>query len=123
MANNELRNLEDRPPVMANQLTTVDDLIHFKNELIAEIKRIVGAGSSNPAKRWLKSFEVKELLHISTGTLHNLRTNGVIPFSKIGGVVFYDIVAVEHLLEEHSSYQKTRKTNHRSKSSRTINPI
>jgi len=54
----------------------------------------------------LKSFEVKELLHISTGTLHNLRTNGTLPFTKIGGVVFYDLIAVEKILESHTKYHR-----------------
>nr|WP_299516014.1 helix-turn-helix domain-containing protein [Mucilaginibacter sp.] len=60
-------------------------------------------------KRWLKSFEVKELLHISTGTLHNFRTNDTLPFTKIGGVVFYDMIAVEQILERHTTYQKVSK--------------
>jgi hypothetical protein len=60
-------------------------------------------------KRWLKSFEIKELLHISTGTLHNLRTNGILPFTKIGEVVLYDMVSVEQILERHTTYQKASK--------------
>lgn len=111
MATNDYKRLEDRPPVTANQLTTVEDLINFKNELIREIRTLIGNTTAQPVKRWLKSFEVKELLHISTGTLHNLRTNGVIPFSKIGGVVFYDILSVENLLEEHLTYQKVKRKN------------
>nr|WP_255480556.1 helix-turn-helix domain-containing protein [Mucilaginibacter sp. E4BP6] len=49
------------------------------------------------------------MLHISTGTLHNLRTNGTLPFTKIGGVVFYDMVAVEQMIEKHTTYQKASK--------------
>jgi hypothetical protein len=56
----------------------------------------------------LKSFEVKELLQISTGTLHNLRTNGTLPYTKIGGVVFYDMIAVEQILERHTTFQKAK---------------
>lgn len=110
MASNEMKYADNRPAVLANQLTTVEDLVYFKNELILEIKKLIGSASTNPVKRWLKSFEVKEMLHISTGTLHNLRTNGAIPFSKIGGVVFYDIFAVEQLLEKNTTYQKVPKT-------------
>jgi hypothetical protein len=109
MASNDYKRLEDRPPVTTNQLTTIEDLINFRNDLLREIRSIIGNTATQPVKRWLKSFEVKELLHISTGTLHNLRTNGVIPFSKIGGVVFYDIIAVETLLEKNSTFQKLKK--------------
>jgi hypothetical protein len=103
MATNEGKKINGRSPVFANQLTTVEDLINFKTDIIDEIKSLIQNHASQPVKRWLKSFEVKELLHISTGTLHNLRTNGTLPFSKIGGVVFYDMLAVEKILENHAS--------------------
>ena len=67
MATNEAKRSNNQSPVFANQLTTVEDLINFKRELITEIKQLISAHTSQPVKRWLKSFEVKELLHISTG--------------------------------------------------------
>lgn len=109
MATQEAKRSNGLSPVFANQLTTVDDLLNFKKELLTEIRQIISAHASQPVKRWLKSFEVKELLHISTGTLHNLRTNGTLPFTKIGGVVFYDMVAVEQILERHTTFQKPHK--------------
>jgi hypothetical protein len=109
MATNEAKRNNGQSPVFANQLTTVEDLINFKRELLSEIKQLFSIHTSQPVKRWLKSFEVKELLHISTGTLHNLRTNGTLPFTKIGGVVFYDMIAVEQILERHTTYQKASK--------------
>ena len=109
MALNDNKKNTERVPLYANQLTTVEDLMNFKKDLIAEIRSILTTHTTQPVKRWLKSFEVKELLHISTRTLHNLRTNGTIPFTKIGGVVFYDMIAVEKILEEHTSYQSAGK--------------
>jgi len=106
METNEAKKNNRQSQVFANQLTTVEDLINFKKELISEIRSLFSAHTSQPVKRWLKSFEVKELLHISTGTLHNLRTNGTLPFTKIGGVVFYDMQVVERILEMHTTYQK-----------------
>jgi len=113
MATHEVKRNSNQPPVFANQLTTVEDLVNFKRELLTEIKQLIAAHTSQPVKRWLKSFEVKELLHISTGTLHNLRTNGTLPFTKIGGVVFYDMVAVEQILERHTTFQKAPKFSHK----------
>lgn len=107
MAPNDKRN-NTHSPIYANQLTTVEDLMNFKQELLSEIKSLITGYTTHPVKRWLKSFEVKELLHISTGTLHNLRTSGVIPFTKIGGVVFYDMIEVEHILENHTQFQKAK---------------
>jgi hypothetical protein len=107
MATTEAKRNNGQSPVFANQLTTVKDLIDFKKDLIAEIRILISTHTSQPVKRWLKSFEVKELLHISTGTLHNLRTKGTLPFTKIGGVVFYDMTAVEKILESHTKFQRS----------------
>jgi hypothetical protein len=109
MATSEAKRTNGHSPVFANQLTTVEDLTNFKRELLSEIKQLLSTHTSQPVKRWLKSFEVKELLHISTGTLHNLRTNGTLPFTKVGGVVFYDMIAVEKILEKHTIFQKNSK--------------
>ena len=109
MATSEAKRTNGHSPVFANQLTTVEDSTNFKRELLSEIKQLISTHTSQPVKRWLKSFEVKELLHISTGTLHNLRTNGTLPFTKIGGVVFYDMIAVEKILEKHTIFQKNPK--------------
>lgn len=108
MANHDQRR-NNREAVFPNQLTTIEDLNRFKQDIVDEVKKLINSIQPKPFKRWLKSFEVKELLHISTGTLHNLRTNGTLPFTKIGGVVFYDFNAVEEILEKHTTYQKAVK--------------
>ena len=102
MANNE-RKRESRNSILRDQLTTVSDLIDFKNDIITEVKKLLEAQTNKPVKRWLKSFEVQKILKISTGTLHNLRVNGTIPFSKIGGVVFYDLEDLQRILESHKT--------------------
>ncbi|MDN3550249.1 DNA-binding protein [Mucilaginibacter aquaedulcis] len=108
MAKTEINRDNGQSPLFANQLTTVQDLNNFKKELLTEIRQLISSQTTQPVKRWLKSFEVKELLHISTGTLHNLRTNGTLPFTKIVGVVFYDMIAVEKILEKHTSFKKLK---------------
>ncbi|MEJ7681801.1 MAG: helix-turn-helix domain-containing protein [Segetibacter sp.] len=50
-------------------------------------------------KKWLKSYEVRRLLKISPGTLQTLKSTGVIPYTKIGGLHFYDYEDIQHLLE------------------------
>jgi len=88
MATNEAKRMSGRSPVFTNQLTTVEDLINFKNDLLEEIKSLISTHSSQPVKRWLRRFEVKELLHISTGTLHNLRTNCSFRLPTLVGLFF-----------------------------------
>jgi len=41
-------------------------------------------------KKFLRSTEVRKMLGISVGTLQNLRVNGTLPYTKVGGIIFYD---------------------------------
>lgn len=72
------------------ELITKEDFEQFKKELFDEILKF----QHNPlqieeTKTWLKSNEVRKLLGISIGTLQNLRLKGTLPFSKIGGLLYY----------------------------------
>jgi helix-turn-helix protein len=49
-------------------------------------------------KKWLKSYEVKKILNISTGTLQNLRSNGTLPYTKIGGLIYYDAELINKVM-------------------------
>jgi hypothetical protein len=42
--------------------------------------------------------EVKKLLNISSGTLQNLRINGTLSYTKIGGLLYYNYKDIEKLL-------------------------
>lgn len=89
---------------MATSIITPDDLEQFKWELLADIKTLLDKKQDKvqaPIKQveWIKSHQVQRLLGISPGTLQNLRINGTIPYSKIGGVLFYKKVDIEFLLE------------------------
>jgi len=55
--------------------------------------------NSSPAKKWLKAHEVRRLLKISPGTLQTLKANGTIPYTKIGGVHFFDYEDIQQVLE------------------------
>ncbi|WP_421878262.1 helix-turn-helix domain-containing protein [Marinoscillum sp.] len=44
---------------------------------------------------------------MSPGTLQNLRINGTLPFTKIGGVIYYDYQDIHKMLTEnrvHNNY-------------------
>lgn len=82
-----------------DQLLTVGDLEIFKQDLIREIKDLMKEGMAGPNKKWLKSSEVKKLLGISTGTLQNLRVNGTLSHSKIGGTAYYNYDEIAKLLK------------------------
>lgn len=85
---------------MAANIITTEDLMEFKLELVEEIKELFNSQSAVKSKKWLKSNEVKELLSISPGTLQNLRINGTLPYTKIGGIIYYDMEEINKILEE-----------------------
>ena len=70
---------------MAAEILTREDLAIFKTELFRELRELVNAPAIQPRK-WLKSYEVRDLLGISPGTLQNMRINGTLAFTKIGGL-------------------------------------
>ena len=91
---------EEQKRINRDQLLTVGDLEIFRTELIQEISDLLKNAGSAPAKKWLKSTEVKKLLGISTGTLQNLRMNGSLSYSKVGGIIFYDQNEITKLLQD-----------------------
>lgn len=86
---------------MAATIITPEDLQNFKQELLTEIQQLLSQKQTAPTRKWLKSNEVRRLLLVSPGTLQNLRVNGTLPFTKIGGVIFYDYDDIQKMIEEH----------------------
>lgn len=91
---------------MPTSIITTEDLREFKEELLEEIKIIINQQSGVISKTWLKSPEVRELLSISPGTLQNLRINGTLPYSKVGGVIYYDYEEIQKVLTENRIHNK-----------------
>jgi hypothetical protein len=93
---------------MPTTIVTTEDLMEFKLELLEEIKKLLNnpSGSGSGSKKWLKSTEVMKLLQISPGTLQNFRINGNLPFSRIGGSIYYDADEINKILMENRSNHK-----------------
>ncbi|RAJ76689.1 hypothetical protein CLV59_108209 [Chitinophaga dinghuensis] len=83
--------------LMAAEILTREDLAIFKVELFKELREVIGSHPAQPRK-WLKSYEVKDLLNISSGTLQNMRINGTLAYTKIGGLIFYDYEDIQKLM-------------------------
>jgi len=84
---------------MAIEIVTKDDLQSFRIELLQDLKKVLCNSVPQKPKQWLKSPEVRKLLKISPGTLQNLRVNGTLRFTKIGGLIYYSYEDIELLLE------------------------
>jgi len=72
---------------MKLEVITKDDLHQMKAELLNEISALLEGRTEQ--KKWLKSSDVRDMLGISPGTLQNLRVNGTLPFTKVGGIIYY----------------------------------
>lgn len=83
---------------MAIEVITREDLNEFRTLLLTELKEIFNS-KPQQQKQWLKSNEVKKLLNISPGTLQNLRVNGTLTYTKIGGILYYSSKDLEKVIE------------------------
>lgn len=82
-------------------LITREDLQQFKTELFTELRTLSLADTvSNPTKKWMRSAEVRKMLNISPGTLQNLRITGILPFTKVGSLMFYKRADIDKRLED-----------------------
>lgn len=89
----------DKPRVYLDQLITIHDLSDFKKQLLFEIKSLLKEHQGQPVKQWIKSNEVRKLLNISPGTLQNMRVKGILPFTRIGGVIFHSSEDIQRMLD------------------------
>jgi helix-turn-helix protein len=89
----------DRSRIYRDQLLTLEDLMDFKKQMLFEIKTLFKEQTGQPAKKWLKSKDVRNLLNISPGTLQTLRMKGTLPFTRVGGVIYHDAEDIQRMLE------------------------
>ena len=59
-----------------------------------------------PLSEWHDNYEVMEMFHISARTLQTLRSNGKLPFAKMGGRCYYKERDLQRLMDE--SYRDSR---------------
>ena len=85
---------------MAAEIITHEDLQLFKEELLSEIRNLFNIQQQPSAKKWIKSYQVLEMLGISAGTLQTMRKKGAIPYSRMGGLMLYDYDAILALMKD-----------------------
>ncbi|MGB8705758.1 MAG: helix-turn-helix domain-containing protein [Gillisia sp.] len=91
---------------MPTSIITTDDLREFKMELLDEIKELLNKRASGAIKKYLKSSEVMNLLQVSPGTLQNLRINGTLPYTKVGGIIYYDAEEIQQVMSANRVHHK-----------------
>ena len=92
---------------MSISVLTIEDLQEFKTEFLQELKELFKNQSKvTEPKKWLRSQEVRDMLSISSGTLQNLRINGTIPYTKMGGVLYYSYDEITKVLVANRTHNK-----------------
>jgi hypothetical protein len=77
---------------MATEIITREDLEAFGEKLMSQMKALLSGGSTEGGepRKWIKSYQVKNL--------QTLRDNGTIPFTKIGGILYYSFDDIQKIL-------------------------
>ena len=84
---------------MAIEVITKEDLQVFRMQLLNDLRQMMTQQVQPSTKKWLKSADVRKLLNLSAGKLQNLRITGKLPFTRIGGTLYYQHEDVMKLFE------------------------
>ena len=83
---------------MSAEIVTKEDFEDFEKRLFSKIDSLKGKINQEQPK-WLKSYQVKNLLKISQNTLQKLRMDGTLKSTKIGGILYYNYEDILNVLE------------------------
>lgn len=81
------------------EIATKNDIEQVKTEILEALKEALSQVSTTNRK-WLKGKEVMEMLGISLSGLQNFRINGVLPYSKLSGIIYYRLSDIERILSQ-----------------------
>lgn len=94
------------------------DYFQNSNEPLAVEFRKQFAGTNNPLltdppidtplEDWLDNQDVMQALHISPRTLQTLRSNGILPYSRIGNKLYYRKQDILKILSDNYIMNKIR---------------
>ena len=70
--------------------------------------KLTNTSCEDLSKEWIDNQDVMQLLHISPRTLQTLRTNGTLPFSRIGNKLYYRTEDIQRILKDNYTIFKIR---------------
>ena len=77
------------------------------DERLQRIEEVCGAERAFK-RNWLDQHEVSMMLNISKRTIASYREANLIPFTKIGGKIYYPYTGIENLLVSNLSPKKCK---------------
>jgi hypothetical protein len=87
----------------SNEPLAVEFRKHFvgtDHPLVGTDLRVCPSSDDTPLEDWIDAQIVMQALHISPRTLQTLRTNGTLPFSRIGRKLFYKRSDILRILQD-----------------------
>ena len=91
-----------------HKLVTLEDLDEFKSEITILIRKLLSGQAEKKHKKWLKSTEARKLIGVSPGKLQSIRESGLLPFTRIGGNIYYDEDDLYNLFNDNKNCKKSR---------------
>ena len=67
--------------------------------LLDKVEKMLSEFQANSDKNWLRTTEAADYLGISTTQIHNLKRNGILPYSKICGTIYFKRKDIDEVLE------------------------
>lgn len=92
----------------------IEELRKDPNSFVSIMERNAKAFASlqpmeqTPLEDWLDNQDVMHQLHISPRTLQTLRSNGTLPFSRIGNKLYYRRADIQRILNDNYTMFKLR---------------
>jgi hypothetical protein len=99
MVERNVRYVADTKIPSPDQLVTILELKESETRIIQAVKNMLSQQGGTALKKWVKSYEVKRILGVSSGTLQTLRDNGTLPFTKLGGLIYYSTEDIDVVME------------------------
>ncbi len=82
-----------------NDLPTVAEFYDLEERLY---KRIIDFLQESKPKKWIRTTDVQKILGKPASSIQALRDSGALPYSRIGGTIYYEYDKIMHLLEDNT---------------------
>ncbi|MFC2080880.1 helix-turn-helix domain-containing protein [Bacteroidota bacterium] len=80
----------------SNELLTRKDLYDLEAKIMDKLNKL--SEKDDNRKKWYRTADLIKILNLSASSIQSLRTSGTLPFSKVGGTLFYDPNDVKEMI-------------------------
>lgn len=85
---------------MQIEILTKEDLQKLREEIVNDLKTLLQVREQ---KKWLRTRDVIKILQCSPTSVQNLRIKGQLPYTKVGGAIYYLAADLEKMMVRNMS--------------------